>query len=423
MLDKAGLPTPQNLAFLKTLNHPNFVPEVNAAGLEINSPVFDINKNTLRNIQHSFESLWGFCRKQAQANDCDLLMSGILPSATDAHITEAFRTQKTRYDDIEHAFLSQDKEHAFHLDIKGKEQLKKTIPSLAINGLTGSFQMHMRIPATSYVRHYNTSMAIAGPVLACATNSPFLLGKQLWEETRIASFEQMMTLHHPFGEFKCANFGEGYLESSWLEQFSANYYNYPRLLRASNSAQTDCYAHTKHQNSVTFRWSRAVLDGASDELPHLRIEFRPLPAGPSLVDMVANAAFYVGLMQHYSNNNHDFTQFLSFENARNNFYCAAKHGLDATLLWPGKGATPVKQIIIDELLPAANNGLTALGFNEEDVAYYLDIIEKRTSSGVNGSAWQRAFMSNPKVCFTDLSKALCKHQESGMPVHTWPQGA
>jgi len=299
--------------------------------------------------------------------------------------------------------------------------------------------LHLQVSPDEFASYWNAAQAICGVQVALGANSPFLFGRQLWHETRITLFEQATDTRSE--ELKQQGvrprvwFGERWI-TSVFDLFEENIRYYPALLPIcededpltvlEGGACPDLAEMSLH-NGTIYRWNRpvyAVVDGQ----PHLRVENRVLPAGPSVADTMANAAFYYGLVRALAEAQRPIWTQMSFATAAENLHAAARHGMDAQLYWPGVGEVPAAELVLRRLLPLARNGLSQWGVGQAHADRLLGIIEQRCLTGQNGSAWQiattdalaeRAGISRPEALRL-MTKRYIEHMHTNEPVHTWP---
>jgi hypothetical protein len=305
------------------------------------------------------------------------------------------------------------------LDIRGREHLRLIHHDVMLEAATTSFQLHLQTPRLHFTRHFNASILLSAPMVAVAANSPYLFETELWEETRIPLFEQAVdtgSVTEP--ERRRVTFGSAYLDSpdDW---FRENVESYPVLLPIAFDDAASQLSHLRLHNGTIWRWNRPLVGSNTQGQPQLRIEHRVLPAGPSIVDMIANAALYVGAACCLATRKHPPEADMSFERARDNFYRAARDGLESSLYWIDGHEHGVRELLLDELLPMAEQGLQQLGVDTEDCTHYLGIVQARLRSGQNGAAWQRGWIAAHGRDFFGMTAAYLQHQRSGMPVHEW----
>jgi len=257
-------------------------------------------------------------------------------------------------------------------------------------------------------------------VAACA-NSPFLFGKELWEETRIPLFEQAIGLQtaedgHPSQR---VTFGTDYVRDSLFECFEENRTAYPVLLPALLDEAQDRIPHLRLHNGTIWRWNRPLIGFNAQGQPHLRIEHRVVPSGPTVRDCIANAAFFCGLLHELGTTATPAEDQLEFADARSNFYAAARQGLDARIKWLDGEILPIKQLLLETLIPAAGKRLEKLEIDGANIEEAMTIIRERVASGRNGSWWQRAYRARHQCDMNELTRAYLVNQQSGTAVHQW----
>lgn len=421
LLDKNYDPAPENLKFINLVAEPYLICEVGAAQLEINSGHFNFGADCLTRLHENILKYWQKCCELARQNNYHLALIGSLPTANDKHHQLDFMTDKKRYHLIDACMAEQRGGRPININIEGVERLVLQPQSVAMNGLVSAFQMHMQIGLSQSVRYYNVAQAIAAPVLALSCNSPFFFGKRVWSDTRIATFDQVMTLQH-FDKargFKCCLFGLNYLKDSYFELFEQNYQFFPRLLpEIAPEFPPELMFHVKRQNGVVYRWNRPVIDFNEQNQPHLRIEHRGPATGPTVIDMVANAAFFYGLLNYFVVQDTAIEYLLPFHFARKNFFNVAHYGLDAQLKWfLGRDISACE--LIKELIPLAKKGLQIFDIQAADIDLYLDLIERRVHAKVNGSSWQCKFINKYGMNFHNMMSVYLENQYQEIPVSEW----
>ena len=286
-----------------------------------------------------------------------------------------------------------------------------------LEAATTSFQIHLQCKPHRAVRDFNAAIAVSAPMVAISANSPYLFGRDLWAETRIPLFEQAIDI----GErhMQRVIFGTNYAQESLCEVFADNWQSHTILLPFVQTEPLNKYAHLRFQNGTIWRWNRPLVGFDYDGQPHLRIEHRVVPAGPTVVDCVANCAAFIGFVRALYKDDVPIEEQIPFEVAQANFYAAARDGLDATIKWKGNEEQPVKQVILDDLLPKAEEALLAEDIPEDEVEKYMGIIRNRVASGMNGSTWQRKWVERHEADWAALTRAYVGLQETNEPVHTW----
>jgi hypothetical protein len=419
LLDHAFFPRPVNEEFLKTLSLPLVVPELSRFNVELNSAPMALTGDVLSRTAADFAALWGHCNGVAHGLDTNMVMIGTLPVIRDEDLTLANISPLKRYKALNREILRQRGGRPLVVDIAGHEHLHSEHGDVMLESAATSFQIHLKTPAHIAHRYFNASIMATAPLLAACTNAPFLFGRSLWNETRIPLFEQSIALTDNAGKHGRVSFGSGYVRDTLFEMLAENAETYPILLPLSFDEPSEGLRHLHLHNGTIWRWNRPIVGFDADGTPHIRIEHRTLPAGPTMIDMIANAACYFGIVRDMVDTGFDERADLSFADARTNFYEAARHGLDAALIWPGTEPITARRLMLDHLLPAAHKGLKAFGVDEEDRELYLGIIEARVNSGQTGAAWQRAALERWNGDFREMMAAYCERQRSALPVHQW----
>jgi len=426
LVDSKARPAAINEQFIAQLKSNLVVPELALFNIELNGTPQRLQGNALHKLQAELEQTWAACCATAKQLDSDLLMTGILPTVQDKDLCPENMSHVLRYQALNEQVLKLRQGKPLQLDINGHEHLKSTHYDVMLESAATSFQIHQQIPAQHAVRYYNAALATAAPLLAMATNSPYLFGKQVWEETRIPLFEQAVELGGiggaAFGPLKRVSFGSGYAHHSLMECFIENSEHYPILLplvgvesSADGSARLP---HLRMHNGTIWRWVRPLIGFDKDGTPHLRIEQRVVPSGPTIADSIANSAMFFGLMQSLVTSEQAIEHEIDFAVARDNFYAAARDGLSAQLTWKSKKLSVVS-LLQDELIPMATQGLESLGLDKQDIEYYLGIITSRVATGQTGSRWQQQCAQAFGGDLQAMTLQYLEHQKSGRPVHEW----
>jgi hypothetical protein len=320
------------------------------------------------------------------------------------------------------------------------ERLSTHADTIAPEAACTSVQLHQQVEPEAFARYWNAAQAIAGVQVAVGANSPFFCGKELWRETRIALFEQATDTRPE--ELKIQGvrprvwFGERWI-TSIFDLFEENVRYFPSLLPVCDDedpvatlerGDTPQLGELRLHNGTIYRWNRPIYDVERDQ-PHLRVENRVLPAGPTVVDIVANAAFYYGLLRVIADDERPVWSQMSFSAAEENFHAGAREGIDARLYWPGLGEVPAGELVVRRLLPLAHEGLERWGVDPGDASRLLDIIERRCVTLQNGASWQTRVFHQLYDGGMDRREALRQmttryrgHMHSNEPVHAWPTG-
>ncbi len=413
ILDHSFFPASINQQLLEALDNPLVVPELSRFNLELNCDPLPLEGDALGRAQDALTKVWAQCNEVAHRLDANLVMIGTLPTIRDADLSLANMSPLNRYYALNAEVLRLRGGRPLRVDIFGRDHLVSEHRDVMLEAATTSFQVHLKAPADLAHRYYNASIAASGPVLAACGNAPFLFGKSLWEETRIPLFEQAVNV--PGAARVCM--GSGYAAKSLLEVFEENLRDYEPLLPIVFDDAPQAMRHMRLHNGVIWRWNRPLVGFEDDGAPHLRVEHRILPAGPTFVDMMANAALYLGLARALALGSAEGTGGLTFDEASRNFYAAARFGLEATLHWPGIGDISAERLLLERLLPLGREGLADFGVS--DPRGYLDVIEQRVRGGQTGAAWQRKALAARGGDLYALMAAYCEGQRSGAPVHEW----
>lgn len=423
LVDRTGRPAPVNAQFLAHLNSPLATPELARFNIELNGTPQVLHDRALSQMEAELNQTWAACRRTAAALGVRLVLIGILPTVRDADLCLANMSGLERYRALNQQVLRLRRGRPLQLEIQGREHLRVTHADVMLESAATSFQIHLQVGQAEAVRAYNAAAVLSAPMVAVSANSPYLFGRDLWDETRIPVFEQAVEVggfeDAAFGPIRRVTFGSRYVSESLFECFQENLAHYPVLLPAVLDAAPDELAHLRLHNGTIWRWNRPLIGFDAEGEPHLRIEHRVAPAGPTVVDTLANAAFFYGALAGLLAAETPPESRLEFATARENFYAAARNGLRATVGWLDGAQHPVRRLVLDELLPLAEDGLCSLGLARDDIARYLGIVASRVVSGRNGAAWQRAWMAAHGRRRAALTCAYLAGQESGAPIHEW----
>lgn len=423
LIDDKGAPYSHNEQFLKLANNELLTPELARFNIELNVAPQNLSSSVLRDFEHSLNKLWQQCQKTAGKMHCKLMGIGILPTLLDEHLTLKNISTMERYRALNEQVLRLRKGEAIQLNIVGNEHLQAEHLDVMLEAAATSLQIHIQVPQQKAVRYYNASLAISAPMVAIGANSPFLFGKNLWEETRIPVFEQSV----PTGGFDGASkgplhrvgFGTDFARNSLFECFLENEQHFPVLLPVEYEHDINELRYLRLHNGTIWRWNRPLIGFDDDDTPHIRIEHRVVASGPSHVDNIANIALYYGLAHYYATIADPAEDTLSFAQVRDNFYTAAQHGISSHIEWTDNKRITIQKLVLDRLLIEAETGLFKLGIDEQDIEYYLGIIEQRVSSGQTGSDWQRRFVELHNGDMQLMTKSYFNNQKTNEPVHVW----
>lgn len=436
LVDRMGRPAPRAREVLETVDDPHFTHELALFNLECNLDPLVLESDCLSRFEDQLLGLLGKARRAADAHGCGVVLTGILPTAEASDLTLENVTPEPRYYALNDAILRL-RRGPFDIRVKGFDDLIMRAESVMFEACNASFQVHFQVIPEEFARLYNVAQAVAAPVLAAATNSPLLFGKRLWRETRIALFQQSIDTRKPTVHVREQNprvsFGRGWVNDSILEVLREDVSRLRVLL--SSEIEEDSMAELQAGrtprlqalalfNGTVYRWNRPVY-GISDGKPHLRIENRILPSGPTPADEMANAAFWFGLMRGVSEEHGDVSKVMSFETAEENFLAASRLGLQAQFTWPGRPSVPAQDLILHDLLPLAREGLDELGIVTTDSDRYLGILEERVERLQTGSQWlidSLTHMGNEGTKterLAALTLAAMERQATNEPVASW----
>lgn len=420
---------------LETIPDDHFTTEIGRFNLEVNLDPQEVNGQCLHHTEQQLRQLLQQGQAATLPFNTHILLTGILPTIRYSHLLNDAMTPRDRYYSLSEVVRFM-RGSDFEIRLLGVDELIASLPSVIFEACNTSFQLHLQIEPQDFVRAYNWSQLIAAPVLAVSANSPLLFGRELWAETRIALFHQSVDTRTSANHFRQKQprvfFGNDWLRESVAEIFKDNIARFPITLMKNvegNSlaelaaGQVPALTALRVHNGSTYPWNRPCY-GITQGLPHLRIECRYVPSGPTVLDEMANFAFWLGLMQGMPDSYHDFESRMPFRVAKGNFYATARMGLDINLEWFGR-ITSASELIIRELLPIAHDGLERMGLTAKEASRYLNVIEQRVLLHQNGARWQvRNFRRlrekyGVDAALSRLTAAMYERQESQEPVHTW----
>ncbi|HEY8045990.1 MAG TPA: glutamate-cysteine ligase family protein [Streptosporangiaceae bacterium] len=438
LVDSRGAPSMRNAAVLDAIADPAWATELGQFNLEINVPPRRLEGQALADLEQEIRASLNAADAKARGTGSRLVMVGILPTLAEEDMREDTISANDRYRVLnEQIFAARGED--LRIAIDGPEQLLTHSGSITPEAACTSVQLHVQVSPDAFASYWNAAQAIAGVQVALAANSPFLFGRQLWDETRITLFEQATDTRPD--ELKQQGvrprvwFGERWI-TSVFDLFEENLRYFPALLPVCEDEDPLAVldgggipglAEMSLHNGTVYRWNRpvyAVVDGQ----PHLRVENRVLPAGPTVADVMANAAFYYGLIRALADEQRPVWTQMSFATAAENLQEGARQGLEARLYWPGLGEVPVAELVLRRLLPLAREGLARWGVDPGSASRMLAIIEQRCLTARNGATWQvettRAISERDGACRADALREMTQryigHMHANEPVHTWP---
>jgi hypothetical protein len=420
----AGRPAPRNDEFLAALNCPEVVTELGRFNIELNVPPRPAAGDGLARLGEDLRSLWDRCQATAANLGLRMVAIGILPSLADSDLSMANLSDRARYRALNEQVRRQRHGRPVRLAIDGPggESLRSEHHDVMLEAAATSFQVHLQLPTARIVRAYNAALLASAPLVAVCGNSPLLFGRRLWRETRIPLFEQALGVGTRVDGHRApmsrVGFGSGYAGWSLLEPFRENLDRFEPLLPLTLDESPSRMPHLRLHNGTIWRWNRPLVGFDADACVHLRLEHRPLAAGPSLADTMADLAFAVGLIAGLAALPDPPEAKLPFDAAQGAFYAAARDGLAASLPWPGDVPQPAARRVLG-LLPLAAGGLAALGVAGAGASAWLATIEARAATGRTGAEWQLRALDDLHGDVAGLTLAYAARQAEGLPVHRW----
>jgi CBS domain-containing protein/gamma-glutamyl:cysteine ligase YbdK (ATP-grasp superfamily) len=436
LVDRNMRPAPISLEVLQHANEPRLTTEIARFNLEANLTPLLLTDKCFGEMEEELRELLLRVRTCAGNLDADVLLSGILPTLKQSDLTLKNLAPMPRYHELNRGVIGL-RGGPFSIHIKGLDELQITHDNIMMESCNTSFQVHFQTSPAEFAGAYNIAQAITAPVLAAAVNSPLLFGHRLWQETRVALFQHstdarsriQLARSHPTR----VSFGDGWLKHSVVELFHDQISRFRPIMitqpdedpfQVLARGETPQLPALRMHNGTVWRWNRACY-GVADGIPHLRIENRALPSGPTVQDEVANAAFFVGLMVAMPQEYGEISKRLNFDDAKENFFAAARHGLNAQLQWLDGKSSSASALILNSLLPLAREGLKQSNVNANDINYYLGILEERVRSGRTGAQWMLTSLASldqhepVDMRLRTLTSTMLARQKEDQPVKDW----
>ncbi len=438
LVDRQAKASPTSMEVLEKLEDgDSFTTEFAKFNLEINMTPLEFKGKCLSLMEENLSGQVEKVRKAAQGLNSDIILTGILPTIRKADVDLKNMTPLQRYRALCQA-INKLRGEEYDLRIQGVDELLMKFDSPLLEACNTGFQVHLQVTPEEFVRKYNIAQAITAPVLACSVGSPILFGKRLWSETRIALFQQSVDTRQVGDHLRDSSprvtFGNEWVSESILDIFQEDTARYRVLLSSEIEEDVEkkmaegeppMLAALQIHNGTVYRWNRPCY-GVSNGKAHLRIENRVFPSGPTVTDEVANSAFWLGLMNKMEDYYPDITEVMDFDQAKMNFVAASKMGLDTKFRWINDDRINAVDLINEELIPIAREGLEKAKIRESDIDTYLEIIEKRTKSGQTMSYWMVENYgsllkenSSKEQSLAAMTTAMIKYQKKGEPVHQW----
>lgn len=435
LVDRSLRPASVVMEVLERAQDPRLTTELARFNLEGNLTPQVFNSSCLRRMEDELNEVLGVARDAARHCGADILLTGILPTLRKADLGLDNMTPKPRYLELNRT-LRRLRGEEFHVLIRGIDELETTHDNVMLESCNTSFQVHFQVSPKEFAKFYNLAQAVTGPLLAAAVNSPVLLKHRLWHETRIALFERSVDTRSSTRVDRAArprvHFGDGWIQNSVLEIFREDIARFRILI--ANAIDEDPmqvierggipqFGALRLHNGTVYRWNRACYGVVGDKA-HLRIENRVLPSGPTVLDEVANAAFFFGMMAALAEDEKPIHKLMSFEDAKTNFFNAARDGLKAPMNWKGKTIS-AQELLLGELIKTARWGLEYVKVDSSDIDRYLGALEERVRKNMTGSQWMLNSLhamgeqGTPDIRYRTMSAAMLANQKSGAPIHTW----
>ena len=429
-------PAPVAEEVLAHVNDGRLVAEIARFNLEANLTPHLLGGSCFRLMEEELSEVLRLTREGARACGADVLLGGILPTLALSDLRMENITPRPRYHELNRV-IGELRGGTFSAYIKGRDELHIKHDNILLVSCSASFQIHLQVNPHEFAAQYNLAQAITAPVLAAAVNSPLLFGRRLWQETRVALFQHSndsrTSAERSRSQPPRVGFGEGWLKDSVIELFREQIARFRVIM--TNRPDEDplgvlargdvpSLSALRLHNGAIWPWNRACY-GVSEGRPHLRIENRALPSGPTVLDEVANAAFFTGLMTALPGEYGEVGERMAFDDARANFFAAARYGLKAQLTWADGERYTAAALILDKLLPLAREGLRQSGVDGADTERYLGTLEERVRGGRTGAQWMLQSLEamgdegTSDLRQRKLAAAILERQQGTEPVHRW----
>jgi len=414
--------------------------EIARFNLETTMTPLELKKSCFSDMEK--ESIYKLNTIQEKLDELDVeyVLTGILPTLKKYDLDIKNLTPKKRYAALIESINSQLIGEDYQLKLFGIDELCVKHDSPLLEACNTSFQVHLQVAQDDFVHKYNIAQAVAAPIMAISANSPMVFGRRLWHESRIAMFQQSIdtrTTHdHMRVRSPRVNFGNDWIHESVMDIYKEDIARFRVLISADikensikkiEKGKVPNLRSLQVHNSTVYRWNRPCYGISDNGKPHLRIECRVIPAGPTVVDEIANTCFWIGMMEGLSDSVKDIRKLLSFADVKDNFLKASRYGIDCNFNWFNSKKISACDLILTELLPIAKKGLEKHGISKKDIKKYLGIIEQRAKKHMNGARWQlRSFTDlkekvNIDEALTILTASMIKKQATNKPVHTWKE--
>ncbi len=436
LVDENLRPAPVSVEVLQHANEPRLTTEIAKFNLEANLTPLGLSGNCFSQMESELDEVVARARKSANHFGADVLLAGILPTLRKSDLTLENLTPSPRYQQLNDSVIRL-RGGPFSIHIKGIDEINLMHDNIMMESCNTSFQIHFQVSPKEFAPLYNLAQAITAPVLAAAVNSPLLFGHRLWQETRLALFQHSTDARSATQQARShptrVSFGDRWLDRSVLELFQEQVARFRMIminepsenpLALLASGEIPQLTALRMHNGTIWPWNRACY-GVANSVAHLRIENRVLPSGPTILDEIANTTFFTGLMLSLPDEYGEVSKVMAFDDAKANFFAAARHGLNAQFNWVDGKTHSASTLILDHLLPLAHEGLKQANLDPADIDHYLGVIEERVRSGQTGSQWMMKSLHalNDRPCEVRnrlVAREMLTRQKTGDPVHRWP---
>jgi CBS domain-containing protein len=436
LIDRAHKPALRALDILEVIDDDRFTHELGLFNLEANLTPHRLEGNCLSLMEAELQEIYARARETAARFDCEIALVGILPTLTKANLGLESMVPTPRYYALNEA-ICQLRGKDFEFTINGIDQLSVQHDNVMLEACNTSFQVHFQVSPENFAKNYNIAQVLTAPLLAAAVNSPMLLGKRLWHETRIAVFEHSIdtrsNLQQERGLKPRVHFGDRWIEESVTEIFKEDIARFRTVLTTDTEddplgmieqGTIPSLNALRLHNGTVYRWNRPCY-GVKDNVPHLRIENRVIPSGPTVLDEVANAAFFFGMMAGMIEQVKDVRDQLTFADVKSNFLAAARDGIRAQMNWFNDTHLPAKQLVLEQLLPLAREGLEEANIDHDDIDRYLGVLRDRVTQRRTGARWALESLEcmgsqgTADQRLRCLVSSMVEQQTSGRPISEW----
>jgi CBS domain-containing protein len=441
LVDRSFHAAPAALKVLQRLDDPHYTTELGLFNLELNADPQPFAGKGLAQMEAQLNELYTKVQRIGAELEVQPVLTGILPTLGKTDLSIQNMVPNPRYLTLNRV-MTEARGAGYDISIKGLDELVAKHDSLMFEACNASFQVHLQVSEPDRFGHaYDIAQLLLAPALAVGTNSPTLFGKRLWAETRIALFEQSCDIRtpslHARDRAARVSFGKGWVKGSVLEIFKDNVTRFRPLVGTEQEEDANAVLDRggipqlkalRLHNGTIYRWNRACYGISENGKPHLRIELRVLPSGPSIADEVASGALWLGLMSELGATMEDVAQRMDYDHARANLYAAARDGLGARFTWLDGEEVLAQPLILDRLLPLAKAGLERAGVDSEDAARYLGILDRRVRTLRTGARWVAQSLvgmkdhGSPGARDSALVAAMISRQKTSLPVSEWERG-